>query len=60
MPSKSPTQRLRDILDNIDAIREFTAQMKHDDFTADRKTLYAVVRALEIIFGSDQASAPGA
>ena len=49
MPSKSPAQRLRDIADNIDAIREFTASMDRNDFAADRKTLYAVVRALEII-----------
>lgn len=49
MPSKNPAQRLRDIVENIDAIQEFTARMERDDFAADRKTLYAVVRALEII-----------
>jgi uncharacterized protein with HEPN domain len=49
MPSKNPAQRLRDIVDNIDAIEEFTAKMERDDFAADRKTLYAVVRGLEII-----------
>ena len=49
MSSKNPAQRLRDMVDNIDAIQEFTAKMDRDDFAADRKTLYAVVRALEII-----------
>ena len=49
MPSRNPAQRLRDIVDNIDVIQEFTASMDRDDFAADRKTLYAVVRALEII-----------
>jgi len=49
MPSKHPAQRLRDILDNIDAIHEFAAGMEQTDFAADRRTLYAVVRALEII-----------
>jgi uncharacterized protein with HEPN domain len=49
MSSKNPAQRLRDMVDNIDAIQEFTAKMDRDDFVADRKTLYAVVRALEII-----------
>jgi uncharacterized protein with HEPN domain len=49
MPSKNPAQRLRDIVDHIDLICEFTARMDHDDFAADRKTVYAVVRALEII-----------
>jgi uncharacterized protein with HEPN domain len=49
MPSKNPGQRLREIVDNIDAIREFTARMDRDDFGADRRTVYAVIRALEII-----------
>lgn len=49
MPSKNPAQRLRDIIDNIDAITVFTAQMEFAAFAADRKTAYAVVRALEIV-----------
>jgi uncharacterized protein with HEPN domain len=49
MPSKSPAQRLRDIVDNIDAIETFTAGLDLAGFTADRKTVYAVVRALEIV-----------
>ena len=49
MPSKNPTQRLRDIVDNIDAIEMFTDGMDLLTFAADRKTVYAVVRALEIV-----------
>jgi uncharacterized protein with HEPN domain len=49
MLSKNPAQCLRDIVENIEAIQEFTASMDRDDFGADRKTLYAVVRALEIV-----------
>ncbi|MFY9726536.1 MAG: HepT-like ribonuclease domain-containing protein [Bryobacteraceae bacterium] len=49
MPSKSPAQRLRDIVDNIDAIEAFTAEFDPVAFAQDRKTVYAVVRALEII-----------
>jgi uncharacterized protein with HEPN domain len=49
MPSKSPVQRLRDIVDNIDAIRTFTAGMAFEDFARDRRTVYAVTRALEIV-----------
>jgi uncharacterized protein with HEPN domain len=49
MLSKNPAQRLRDIVDNIDAIAMFTANMDRLAFSADRKTLYAVVRALEIV-----------
>lgn len=49
MPSKNPAQRLADIIDNIDAIQGFTADLDFPAFRSDRKTVYAVVRALEII-----------
>lgn len=49
MPSKNPAQRLRDILDNIDSIKTFTAGLEFASFVADRKTVYAVTRALEIV-----------
>jgi uncharacterized protein with HEPN domain len=49
MLSKNPAQRLCDIVDNIDAIEVFTAGMDFDAFAADRKTSYAVIRALEIV-----------
>ena len=35
-------------MENIDAIRSFIPGLDRDEFAADRKTLYAVVRALEI------------
>jgi uncharacterized protein with HEPN domain len=37
VPSKNPAQRLRDIVDNIDVIEEFTAGMDRDDFAADAR-----------------------
>jgi uncharacterized protein with HEPN domain len=49
MPSKNPAQRLQDIVENVDAIAQFTARMDFAAFVADRKTVYAVVRALEIL-----------
>jgi uncharacterized protein with HEPN domain len=49
MPSKNPAQRLADIIDNIDAIEGFVAGLDLPAFRADRRTVYAVVRALEII-----------
>ena len=49
MPSKTSAQRLRDILDNIDLVEAFTSGLAYPDFESDRKTVYAVVRALEII-----------
>lgn len=58
MPSKNPAQRLRDIVDNVDAIQEFTAHMDRDDLAADRKTMYAVIRALEIISEASRRLAP--
>src|SRR5437763_6272040 len=48
MPSNNPAQRLRDILENIAAIRAFVRSMTADDFPRDRKTVYGVTRALEI------------
>jgi len=47
MPSKNPAQRLRDIIDNIDAVEAFTTQLDFPAFRMDRKTVYAVVRALD-------------
>jgi uncharacterized protein with HEPN domain len=49
MPSKNPAQRLRDIAENIEAIREFIAGMDVGSFVSNRQTIYAVTRALEII-----------
>jgi uncharacterized protein with HEPN domain len=49
MPSKNPAQRLQDIADSISAIQAFTEHMDLAAFLADQKTIYAVVRALEII-----------
>jgi uncharacterized protein with HEPN domain len=49
MPSKNPAQRLSDIIDNIDAIGAFIAHLDFQAFRTDRKTVYAVVRALEIV-----------
>jgi uncharacterized protein with HEPN domain len=49
MPSKNPAQRLSDIVDNIETIEAFTLGLEFEKFAGDRKTVYAVVRALEIV-----------
>lgn len=49
MPSRNPEQRLRDILENIEAVDEFTHEMEFEAFQGSRRTVYAVTRALEII-----------
>jgi len=41
MPSKNPAQRLRDIIDNVDAINAFAGELDLEAFRADRKTVYA-------------------
>jgi uncharacterized protein with HEPN domain len=58
MPSKNPAQRLCDIVDNIEAIASFTARMDFAEFVADRKTVYAVVRALEIVSEASRRLSP--
>ncbi|MDW7732268.1 MAG: DUF86 domain-containing protein [Methanolobus sp.] len=40
---------LEDILNSMLAIQEFTEDYSYDNFTADKKTQYAVIRAIEII-----------
>ena len=49
MPSNNPAQRLADIVENVEAIKSFTSGFTFDTFRADRRTVYAVTRALEII-----------
>jgi uncharacterized protein with HEPN domain len=46
---RSSLDYLRDIADAIDKAAAFTGGMSFDDFVADPKTVYATVRALEII-----------
>lgn len=40
---------LRDILDAAESAEQFTAGMDFDAFAADKKTTFAVIRALEIV-----------
>jgi uncharacterized protein with HEPN domain len=44
-----PDDYLQDIVDAVDKILAFTAGMDYDAFAADDRTVFAVVRALEII-----------
>jgi uncharacterized protein with HEPN domain len=48
-PSKSAAAALRHIIENIRLARSFVSGLSFDDFQADRRTVYAVVRCLEII-----------
>ncbi len=49
MPSKSPHGPLTDILRHIELAHAFVADISFDAFQADRRTVYAVTRCLEII-----------
>lgn len=40
---------LRDIINNIIKIEKFVGDVDYDSFVKDEKTLYAVIRAIEII-----------
>jgi len=40
---------LRDILENMDLAEHFIENLSHDGFSKDRKTVYAVLRCIEII-----------
>jgi uncharacterized protein with HEPN domain len=40
---------IEDILDSINAAEEFIVGMNFEDFEKDRKTIYAVIRAIEVI-----------
>jgi len=40
---------IEDILTSVNDIEEFTKGMDFDDFTRDRKTVFAVIRGIEVI-----------
>ena len=48
MPSDSPVGSLTDIRENISLAFSFIGQVSIDQFLADRRTVYAVTRCLEI------------
>ena len=40
---------INDIVDSVHAVEEFTRGMTFEDFIGDRKTVYAVIRAFEVM-----------
>ena len=48
-PKREFIDTLRDILDAMEKIERFTEGMNFDQFAGDDKTVFAVIRALEII-----------
>lgn len=49
MPSNNPSRRLNDILVNITLAKQFVENLSFEEFKNDTKTIYAVIRCLEII-----------
>jgi uncharacterized protein with HEPN domain len=49
MKSREYGDYIQDILDSIDAIEEFVRESQFKNFSKDKKTIYAVVRGIEII-----------
>lgn len=49
MRKRNFTDYLRDILDAIEKVETFTQGMDYEQFVKDEKTVFAVIRALEII-----------
>jgi len=49
VPPRDPNLRLQDIAEAIDRIFDYTASHSLESFAADRKTIDAVVRNLEVI-----------
>jgi uncharacterized protein with HEPN domain len=48
-PSERHAAALQDIAENISLARSFVGELSSDQFKADRRTVYAVIRCLEII-----------
>jgi len=40
---------IEDIIRSVNDVEEFTRGMSYDDFIQDKKTIYAVIRALEVL-----------
>jgi uncharacterized protein with HEPN domain len=58
MPSEGSLQALLDIRDNIHFARQFMGDLDEAAFIADRKTVYSVIRCLEIISEASRRLAP--
>jgi len=59
MRSDRELEALSDIASNIKLAREFISDLDYPAFQADRKTIYAVVRCLEIISEASRRLTPG-
>ncbi len=49
MTGRTSGDYIQDIIDSIDAATRFIKGMSFNEFTADQKTVYATVRAIQII-----------
>ena len=56
--TRDVTDFLQDILENIDIASEFISGLTYEQFQADKRTIYAVTRALEIIGEATKSISP--
>ena len=56
--TRNPMLYLRDIVENMRLAERFIEGLTHEEFGADQKTVYAVLRCLEVI-GEAAKSVPG-
>jgi len=49
MKKRDYSDYLQDIMDSINAVEEFVKGMKYEDFKKDRKTIFAIIRGIEVI-----------
>ena len=49
MKRRDYSDYLQDIMDSISAVEEFMREIQYEDFKKDKKTIFAVIRGIEII-----------
>lgn len=49
MKKRDYSDYLQDIMDSINAVDEFMRGIQYEDFKKDRKTIFAVIRGIEVI-----------
>lgn len=49
MKKRDYSDYLQDIMDSINAVEEFVKGMDYEDFKKDRKTIFAIIRGIEVI-----------
>lgn len=49
MKKRDYSDYLQDIMDSVNAVEEFIKGIEYEDFKKDRKTIFAIIRGIEVI-----------